>query len=215
MTLTFRHCGTRSGLTLVELLVSISILTVLLATILMTMYSGLLVWERASGYDMKRMETMLALEGLEKEVRNTFPFHAIEFKGSPSGMKFAGIVSGTTDEGRVQRFCEIKYDFDSPAHTLRRQSRIYPFGSAGGDESVEVLSGVEIVKVTYAAIPEKGRSFAVWLESWDNVRKLPAAVRIEFEFSGAGGPARITRTIRLPVRTPEEKKTEGAADDAA
>lgn len=215
MTLTPRHRDACSGLTMIELLVSISILTVLLAAILMTLYSGLLVWERASGYDMKRMETMLALESLEKEVRNTFPFHAIEFKGSPSGMKFAGVINVTTDGVRIQRFCEIKYDFDPTAHTFRRQSRIYPFGLSGGDESLAVLSGVDVVKVSYASTPEKDRSLAAWLETWDNGGKLPAAVRIEFEFHGTGTPARMIRTIRLPVHTPEEKKTEGAVDDAA
>lgn len=207
----------RSGLTVIELLVSISILTAVLGAVLMTLYSGILVWERASGYDVKRMETMLALESLEKEVRSTFPFHAIGFMGRPTGVTFAGMLNEATAEGISRRFCEIEYTFDSSAHILRRQVKAYPFGSGGGEESVQVLSGINSVRITYAAARERGGGGgqATWQDSWNVDGKLPGAMRIEFEFSGSGGPEKITRSMSLPVRAPETRKAEGATDDAA
>lgn len=207
--------GGRSGLTLLELLITISILTVIVSTILMALYTGVLVWEKAGGYDMRRMEAMLALEGFEKEARNSIAFYGIEFQGSSTGVKFAGVLSESGDRDSALRFCEIEYAFDARTHTLRRRSRIYPVGNAGDGPFENAVSAVESIKIDYADAPVRRDDPYVWLDSWAMPGRLPAALRMELEFRQGNGTARIARTIVLPLRESEEKKVRRAVDDAA
>lgn len=208
------HDGGCSGLTLVELLVSVSILAVVAGAVLSVLYSGILVWERAGGYDMKRMEAMLALENLEREARNSFLFYAVDFQGGATGVKFAGIEK-KEDQAGVLRFCETEYAFDRAAHVFRRRSRIYPFVSSGGEEAVPVIVGVDDVRITYAEVSEEGEGTPVWVESWDDKKCLPAALRIELLFQGSDGPVKITRTMGLPVHSLKEKEAGNVVGNAA
>jgi len=207
--------GGCTGLTLIELLVTVSILTVIVSTILVALYTGILVWEKAGGYDARRMEAMLALEGFEQEVRNSIPFYGIEFQGDSTSVKFAGVLSESSDRDCALRFCEIEYAFDSRTRIFRRRSRTYPIGNAAENPFENAVSAVESVKIAYADVPARRDDPPVWLSSWTKLRRLPAALRVELEFRQGNGAARITRTIVLPLRDPEEKMAGGGADDAA
>ncbi len=213
-----RHDGKCAGLTLIELLVSISILSVVGGVILLALYSGILVWERAGGYDDKRLEAMLALEELERDARNAFPFYAIAFRGSDSVVAFTGITEEDTGEGRVRRFCEIEYSFDSKASELNRRINAFPPGGGAGEgTAAAVITGVDSVKITYLDPPATPGGPAVWNDAWSSRKRLPSALRIVLEFrgEGGGGPLTILKTIDLPVKTPAEKEDPDEAEGSA
>lgn len=198
--------GGCAGLTLIELLVSISILSVVGGAILLALYSGILVWEKAGGYDQKRIEVMLALEDLERDARNSFPFYAIAFVGNATSVKFAGTRNEATDEGPARGFCEIEYSFDPSSHVLSRRVSGFPDAGTGDGVARRVITGAASVKVTYADIPERAGATPVWLEEWNSRDRLPMALRVDLEFSGTGEPISITRTIDLPVRAVVETR---------
>ena len=208
----FRDAG--SGFTLVELLVSVTLLAVVISAISSALYAGILVWERAGAYDARRIETMIALERFEEEVRSAFILYAVPFKGSDSEVRFAGYEAGSAArEGTLGwPICEVVYAYDSGSNTFQRSSRAFPFQKLEDPVCEPVISGLKEVRLSYADKPhDRSSREPVWRSSWKNTERLPAAVKITFEFDEDGRRYSIERTICLAV-LPGEGEPKGADD---
>src|SRR3990167_7818362 len=86
------------GFTLIELMVAASILGLIGLAILTTFGSGFSVYERVQAYGGTQADALLALEEIERDVRNIFQMPTIPVEGGSDRVAFPAIIE-TVEEG--------------------------------------------------------------------------------------------------------------------
>ena len=188
------------GFTLVELLVAVSIFSVIAVALYSTFATGLDAWKRMEQASALNQEARLALQRICLELRNALDFPGIEFSGQANRLSFAALVNaaGPGAEQRLQ-IARISYFPDDVPGTglksLLRRQQIYPQQTAGEinareEESDELICSVAEggLNFEYSFQGEtlsEGR--ASWKDTWiygDNNR-LPLGVRVSLSLQEA------------------------------
>ena len=191
----------RAGFTLVELMVTITIIALVAGVVAAAFSGGLAVWDAAENFDRPRMEALLAIETLEREIRSSIPFYGIAFSGDGEGLKFCRIVGGKTYSDMPGTIEEIGYRFDREAKTVCRSGREFPWTGIAVPGAETVLHDVLEFRVYYADRVEEGRGDLEWKGWWKpHLERLPAAVAVQVVLAQRGGTVKISRTIYLPRR---------------
>lgn len=181
------------GFTLLEVLITIT----LLGLILMLLYGGMRLGLRAWESNTARIDEMSQIEISHRFVRRmlgqAYPLaelddlsgsaegRAFVFKGAPDGVTFAGLMPARRGGG----FRRFALALDGPRLVLRWRPM-----TEGADDSQENES-VLIEGITSAAFSYFGTSVSGaiprWRDGWDDVSSLPDLVRLEIEFPEAAG----------------------------
>ncbi len=203
-----------AGFTLIEVMVTLGIVVLVAGVVAASLYSGLSVWDTAADFDRRRMEALLTLETMEREIRSAVPFYAIPFSGQAGGMKFCAILGGKTFPEMPGKIEEIAYRFDEDSKTLSRLSRTFPWAGMTSPDTGIALRDVLEFRMYYADRVDDESSDLKWSGRWEpHGERLPAAVTIELVLAEKGGEtAKISRTLYLPRRAGKE---EGKSDDKA
>jgi general secretion pathway protein J len=192
-----RPCGHESerGLTLIELLVSLAILTILTSFIV----GGLSTAIRAFDTDRRNsieMATNAAGESLRGLIASAMPAAnaqqtgSLLFEGQREELRFVALSEGRTLRGGLQ-----------DVRIRRRNSELIVevFGSLRENDvhkspvsSTIIVAGLRDIRFRYFGVAgAKGE--AVWRNDWIKAGRLPAMVEVSFIFEDAGrnGPAMI------------------------
>ncbi len=190
--------GARSGFTLVELLVVLSLLTAISLTAYGGLAAGVRIW-RVVGASIKEVDIIIGWKKFRKDIVNHLPFHGIEFYGTPQEISFPGLVTVKEEEGSThQEVGRIRYRFDEQSHCLCREEITYPDLVRGSDPDCRpVLSSVKDVTIKYYG-KEEG-SLGSWHSVWEG-EKAPIAVRLAITLEGTGEKSEIAKqyTTTLP-----------------
>lgn len=199
--------GSPSGFTLIELVVVLSIVVVLSSAVAAAITAGIMVWDVARHYDVHRIEAMLCLERLERDLRSTFAFPGVPFVGEATTIQFAGVVdqlaavdaSGAT--GR--RIVGLAYTFDPDRGRFARYVSPYPLAKrARTPRAEDIVEGVVGVHLSYMGEPdgEPGNP-VVWVDRWEagEDMAIPRAVTIKVTVGRPGSSLSVKRTIHLPA----------------
>jgi len=190
------------GLTLVELLVTLALLTMVCGAVVATLAGGLRVWGRLKAHGTRDQWIQVALEQLQHDLHNLRSFEPIGFDGSYEAFAFPALVpvdvegQPSHDElGRLgyffdqihQRFCRSQYSY-----RLLRAHRVK-------DSCDSVLTEIDRLRFRYGAIDPDTNTLA-WSESWSSA-EAPLAVNIEIGYRDASTqrPASQSFLVLLPV----------------
>lgn len=182
------------GFTLIEVMVSLTILAGLLAVTYSGLRAALTMWEKgnASAQEFERRQTVLGV--LREQLRGALPVsyiveegaqrqQRIAFGGSSDSLRFVSATSWRDGPNAVPRWIELKWDrrlkiderrMLSPSNTPSAQSLWH----------LE-LDTFEEFRLRYLRREQPDRP-AEWVETWDmqERRELPAAVAIEGKTGG-------------------------------
>ncbi len=200
----------RRGFTLVELVVALAILAAVAAVIGTSFASGVLVWDRARSFDARRVDALLAIEELERDLRQSVPFQGIAFKGEEQELQFPGRVrySANADGEHPEQMAEIVYSWDEERGLLLRRTHVAK-GTVVPDPAEAVVTDVSALQFTYLGVSEDDPDSAAWGTSWSDVRQhAPSAVRISMIVGGSNRTDTVTRSIYLPRRSPVRDEEE-------
>lgn len=193
--------GSECGLTLIELLVSLALLTVLTGFIV----GGLSTTIRAFDADRRNgveMETNSAVESLRGFVASAMPAAnpsqgaGVLFEGEREGMRFVALSEGRALPGGLQDIRirrsgdELILDvFGSPKDGERKS----PLAST------VVLKGLRGIHFRYFGVLGP-QADPAWRSDWIKAERLPLLVEVGFEFeeSGRNGPAAIVALRNQP-----------------
>jgi len=196
----------RSAFTLLEMLISVSILALVITVITAALYSGIVVWEQAGGYGAGRMDAIVAIERLESDLGNSVPFFENNFSGNADSMSFTRLVHDDPGYQAVGRICLLQYEYDAKTKELKRRIADFSAGDAGDAGFETILSGVERMKLTYAEAPKTRTEAPLWGNSWTPGHGLPIAVGIEIEIIDGGRRSVMARTLLMAVRVEQIEK---------
>ena len=207
------------GFTLIELLVAASILGLIGLAILTTFGSGFHVYERIQSYGGVQADVLLALEEMERDLRNIFPSSVIPFEGDDQSIRFPAVIEALQqvegEETVVFSLGQMSYYVESTheegAVLIQEQlgySRALS-GMKAGEGREHVLTSVKDLKFSYYAFDGEEGTYG-WEDTWPAEKKShPAGVRIELTFHDGSRDIQLVRTVVIPSIRVEEEIEDG------
>ena len=186
-----KKMGRRSGFTMVELLISLTIF----ATVAIALYTafslGVSVWRRTeSGIDLHQ-DVRVKLERVAKDLRNAVVYSGIPFEGDGSRLAFASLVmhSGPEAERRYPRVCKVVYSVETDEESGNALTRVLAGSESGFDEEAATadresfINNVEEFSVKYAYAGEDPAEYD-WRQDWGG-EGLPRGIEIDLSINDA------------------------------
>lgn len=195
--------GRKSAFTLMELFVAIAIMGLIALVVLSTLRGGLRLWERLKAGSNQQVEVILALEAMEKRIRNACPFASIGFNGNESHFSFPSLltISGQTSATVVALY-QVAYDYNSISNSLTKKLvSIHPGfnarGSSRGEAPVE-LARLDELKFSYCYWNARTQVYE-WKNSWLAQEGIPLGVKLTISMRNGKRQTSLEQTIWIPV----------------
>lgn len=173
-----RRAFRETGFTVIELLVSISLMALIGAALVSALSGGVKVWQRTQAFGTHRQAALIAFSQLRTDLQNAQRSGLVPFKGTYDEVAYAAIEEDAAADGlpvigargyfhdeASQRLCRAFV----PYRRLRTQRLT--------GECQTVLEGVTRVRLGYFGANETSRAMG-WHERWDSA-DLPMAVKVE------------------------------------
>jgi prepilin-type N-terminal cleavage/methylation domain-containing protein len=176
-----RRCShePRSGFTLIEVLIVIMLLSIIGLGLASSFISGLTLWDRAQNEDAATVQTLLGLEQVTQELRQSVKTELIPFTSEEKGFSFPTL--------RNHSVIQVSYLFDARHHVLKRREIAL-------DEIVkeklephyeeEALFPLDEWQVEYflEAPDDLFTRQGTWKDTWDEEDGIPIAIRLNVQF---------------------------------
>jgi hypothetical protein len=214
----------RGGFTIMELLVASSILVMIGLAVLMAFGSGFRVYERVQAYGGDEADALLALEEMERGLRNIFFSPAMGFTGDMESIRFPAIMERTEtvekEEKIIPAVGQVAYylaEIDGEK-TLVREQRNYGEAVAGAavkEDRKAALAAVTELKFAYYTFNADEQTYA-WKDSWIADEKtpdktFPSAVKIDMVLRDGNRVVPLARTVVIPsIRLTDDRADMGA-----
>ncbi|MCX5678719.1 MAG: type II secretion system protein [Candidatus Omnitrophica bacterium] len=214
------------GFTLVEMMLAAGILAIIGLTIVSTFSGGMNIFYRIEGQTAAKTDVLVAMEKMERDLRDTFCYTGIDFIGSSRKMAFPGLIRAFNDKGLPEESLgSISYYLDDRMRkrALSREVKRYSYAvkkesSPPGD--ILPLAEIEDVNFKYYTYDPESESYN-WASSWDKTEKIkkkkeegvatgdvllkdreeniPLGVKIEISYKENGRTITLNRAVFLPT----------------
>ena len=191
------------GFSLIELVIVSSLLVLVSLAVFSVFSGGLKIYRRAQSYQGEKADILIFLEKMERELRNTFNYSALNFIGDPEKISFPGIVKRVdADGGEALAVSRITYYFDSSKSALVKEETVFSNANTasrsgpGISEAKEGFSASD-VNFSYCYFKADGKDYS-WKDAADG-GMAPAAVKIEVVFKDGDKDVRLVRTVLIPI----------------
>lgn len=176
----------QNGFTFIEVLLVVTIFSILSLAIYSTFVSGLKLWDRIQGQALTQRKVLLSMEKLSSDLRQSPDFSKIGFQGSSNSITFP-ILSGK-DIYRVTYALEEK--------TILRKLVSYKDIVEKKEEvqTKKFLPDTEDLKFSFG-FQEEGKQEYSFKDAWNKEDGIPKILKIELKIKDVD----LVREISLPV----------------
>ena len=195
------------GFTLLELLVTTSLMALVGGATVASLGGGIRVWERTVKFGGRQQSVLLAFDRLRRDLQNVRRFRLVPFKGEYDAFQVAAVDQAIPGDESQAELGARGYFLDERRHLLCRSFVPYPLMRTTRlrDHCQPVLEHVTRVRFTYFGQREAGEA-AEWAGRWESDR-LPLAVKMELTVqSGEKDSSTQTLLVALAAGTFEEEK---------
>ncbi len=220
--MTFDLPGTRQGFTLVEVMVSMTVLGIILLVIFGVFRLGLSAWDRGESAQREYQKGRMISQLLSRQMKSAFPYRIktekaegdfLVFEGKPRSLKFVSSLPLKTryPEGLVYAVYEFEEGPEGGrvvVYEQRALNKNFVEEELRKEEGVVLWENVSEIRFEYyrGEDPEKTRP-AEWVEEWNarEEKQLPQAVRMTV--MERGQKSSLTVETGLPAHDFEQVKT--------
>ncbi|NQT89794.1 MAG: prepilin-type N-terminal cleavage/methylation domain-containing protein [Candidatus Omnitrophica bacterium] len=221
-----------SGFTIIELLVSVSIFSIIAIVLFSSFRGGVNSWRRVNSELAYQQKIRYAFDKMGRDIRNMVFISTLPFKGSSEEMRFLSIAESKNSQGRdvasvayhlsredqkaaprllrSQEPLDIAFNSEVLGRVSDEEDKTRPAEKKGE----KLLDGIVRLKFKYmSAVESSDDEESVqyeWLEVWEAKEVLPVGVRIDITLRDAEGGKNITlrKSIYVPVGRPQEEEAE-------
>lgn len=192
------------GFTIIEFLLAAAIMSMVALAVLSTFGTGLRAFERVQSFGGFQADVLLFLEGFERDVRNTFVFSGVKFKGDSQSMSFASVGTKLDEEdSELITLGEKSYYFDSSQNALMGEEKDYVQTASPDIRSQRIapIKTVEFQYYSYSKAIENGEEKieSGWQGTWTDEENIPRGVKILLTFDDGGEEVSLARTVFIPT----------------
>lgn len=205
-----------SGFTLMEVLISLTVLGFILLIIFGGFRLGLSAWERGESIKEEHQTARVISQMISRQVRSAVPYKVntkqpegdyLAFEGKPRSMRFVSSlpIRGNRTEGLVYTIYQFEEDGDGSGRLVLYEQRVLNrnfFEEEPKKENKHILmEGVSKLLFEYyqEGEPSKDQS-EEWVEEWSAKEKkeLPEGVKVTITFREPAG-REFTLSLLLPI----------------
>jgi prepilin-type N-terminal cleavage/methylation domain-containing protein len=211
------------GFTLIEMMLVAVLLGIVGLAIVATFAGGMKLFHRAESYTAAKADVLLAMEKMERDLRNTFALKGIDFIGEAHRMTFSAILDTASAEDRAGgSLGSVAYFRDDgfSKGALSREEK--PYAQAVQKEDLEhgditALAPIEEINFQYFYFDPEAGTYS-WVNSWDRSEArearekgspfakgvtgsenrqedIPLGVKIKIKFTDGGRMFTMNRTV--------------------
>lgn len=189
------------GFTLIEILLVVSVLSVVGVAVYHVFSDSLKVWSRAQS-SLTEEDVSIFSQKITSDVRNAFMYSKIRFEGKEDSLAFAAIIrtpadikSGLAEGSYVNQIGKVEYYFDDLKNGLYRRQANYSQALGGKTPAGRLLvSDIKSVKFQYYY--RHGSTYEVEAQGR---AIIPSAVSVDLELGDGENPKRIVKFINIPA----------------
>lgn len=210
-----KRAAPRAGVTLVELLVTVSLMALMGAAIVAVLSGGLRVWQRARTFGTQGQFALLAVDRLRRDLHNVRRSARIPFEGAYDRCAFAAAGQSAVDGSPLPEMGRLGYFLDEPRRRLCRSFVPYRLMRTRDltDRCQPVLEDVTRARFSYRGSSTDTQP-SDWSEHWDALLP-PRAVKIALTVQPPREPAAVHTAVIVLALTapPAEPSNEDRADE--
>lgn len=180
----------QGGFTLIEMLMVVTIMSLIATGVASSFLSGMRLWGRVRHQDAAYTAALLALEAIAKELRQSVELASVRVEGKAQELSFPS-VNGTS-------VVKVTYAYDPRTKRLwRKQVELREII----EETLQphVIEGPVLLAdgltMTFAAPDTQETEGSEWRNEWKPEDGLPVAIRFEIRLHDDT----ITKTVFLPI----------------
>jgi general secretion pathway protein J len=194
-----------AGFSLVELLVAITLLSLLSGILMGSLHFGLKAWERGTAHSDQVGNSMVAQQFLRRALEDAYPFFSagdptrrrVEFAGNADSVSFlAPATAALGGGGRSRITLSVRRQQQGRADLMVRAEPELG-GQAAASADTRLLANVESVEFAYFG-KGRGDRAPVWHNRWAEEIALPQLVKVGVRFPA--GDARTWPDLVVPPR---------------
>ena len=186
----------RKSFTLIELLLVVSMLSMVSLALFNTMANGLKIWDRSRKFVVEE-DAAIFFDKIGYDLRNCFAYSKIPFVGKENRIRFATRVRNTREDVNqwIEKMGAVEYYFDFASKKLYRRQASYGQAINGNfTEERDLLKAIDSVKFSYYYAQEN--QLAVNNQITESM--IPEAIGIEIEFWEGGFKHSLRKLVNLP-----------------
>jgi prepilin-type N-terminal cleavage/methylation domain-containing protein len=193
-----RERGGQHGFTLIEVLVSLTIFSVIALAVYSTFAAGVGAWRRAQEFSATYQTARLVLDDMAQELTNAVSLAGTDFVGEPQRISLLTVrrhpyAQGRPADPRITRVTyEVRRDRASATYSLARVEASAVPGSREGETEV-VVSPISRLEFQYTHRDDKGQ-IVPWKDAWRVSDAVPLGVKIVLVV----GETRFTKLVFIP-----------------
>ena len=184
----------RKSLTLVEIIITASLVAVVGIAVFSAVSSGLKIWQRLTKSTIEE-DVHIFFEKFGFDIRNSFAYEGIDFSGSDDSLTFASLVSGS---GFNLAPGQVTYHFYPEGEVVTSEKRTVTNLFRDKPGIIERrLEDVQALSFSYYFYDPLRKEY-FWVSDWEEDR-LPLAVRINLEIKRDKREYKFSKTFNIPV----------------
>ncbi len=185
---------TKSGFTMVELLIALFISTLMIITLSTVFISAIKAGERAKANFSKYQSLRVFFLTLERDLRNALAYEPLPFKGMEDRLEFPGYTLSHGKDGGEKKLLEIGYLLKEGKLIRSEESMKKDFKNKE-PASKPVLSGIKAIHFEYPYKQEVGDTIYLpfWIE--EPYQGIPKAVKVRIELTSG---VRFSKVVSIP-----------------
>jgi len=190
-------CRCREGMTLIELLIASALVAVAALVVAQAFSAGMRVWYRARQLEGNYSDSLIALESLQQDFRNTIPCRQTAFRGGATWMEIPALI-GLEGKMNEDQLGVIRYEFDVGRQTLERVLTPCEVVATGAPRRESLADGVTAGRFIYADRGGTPGGALVWGGTWEGRTNNPAGVKVMWVGQQGKETFEIERTVSMP-----------------
>ena len=197
------HKNKKAGLTLIELLIGITIFSVIAASLYSNLNTGIYIWKRSKTDISENRAVLYLFNKLRYDLQSAVSFSSIQFVGEADNLYFCSLQEDLNNPKLIE-LKKIEYTLtnknESDIHLTRKLQHISNAISTDPQpmDKEKHFKNVKNIQFEYSYIDTENE-ILVWMPYWTQKDVLPKYIRIFWEFRNPPINTKTTQTIYIPT----------------